>query len=258
MRFLSVDPLAADYKMLSSYSYVGGNPIILVDRTGKWIEFPDISDHNQSLILQGLNGYFGADIARFNGSELVFSIEGNSLSGERSAVFQQLNKLATDEVKINMFALSAGESKDGVNAEDILFDQYNHDGKNDYMNVDQLSKYGDFAGPMFLFVMFEQAIKDGGTYAIDQKWFTQAELDATKLNAPTHSGRPHHDEFAHGKANKLLSQTVGYTQETMFNSETRKVASRLRGKDKSYKSRSMYWVIKADGNVELRDPDPGE
>ena len=36
-RFLSLDPLAAKYPMLSAYNYVAGNPIIFVDPNGKEI-----------------------------------------------------------------------------------------------------------------------------------------------------------------------------------------------------------------------------
>src|SRR3989338_10634170 len=37
-RFLSLDPLAANYPSLSDYCYVAGNPIIFIDPTGKSID----------------------------------------------------------------------------------------------------------------------------------------------------------------------------------------------------------------------------
>ena len=37
-RFLSLDPLAADYLSFSDYSYVAGNPIIFIDPTGRSVE----------------------------------------------------------------------------------------------------------------------------------------------------------------------------------------------------------------------------
>ena len=40
-RFLSLDPLAAKYPMLSAYNYVAGNPIIFIDPDGKVFEVPD-------------------------------------------------------------------------------------------------------------------------------------------------------------------------------------------------------------------------
>jgi RHS repeat-associated protein len=40
-RFLSLDPLAADYPSLSDYSYVAGNPVRYIDGTGKYIELPE-------------------------------------------------------------------------------------------------------------------------------------------------------------------------------------------------------------------------
>ncbi|MNU74912.1 hypothetical protein D3C71_644250 [compost metagenome] len=36
-RFLSLDPLAAKYPMLSAYNYVGGNPVMLIDPDGREI-----------------------------------------------------------------------------------------------------------------------------------------------------------------------------------------------------------------------------
>ena len=40
-RFLSLDPLAADYPSLSDYNYVAGNPIFFTDPTGQWPDPPE-------------------------------------------------------------------------------------------------------------------------------------------------------------------------------------------------------------------------
>jgi hypothetical protein len=60
MRFLSVDPLAADYAAWSGYHYVLGNPLVFVDPDGKFpidpnfqTSFPNIT----SFIQNGLQGY---------------------------------------------------------------------------------------------------------------------------------------------------------------------------------------------------------
>ena len=42
-RFLSLDPLAAEYPSYSDYVYVAGNPLIFVDKTGKYNEFYNTS-----------------------------------------------------------------------------------------------------------------------------------------------------------------------------------------------------------------------
>ncbi|MNU74916.1 RHS Repeat protein [compost metagenome] len=50
-RFLSLDPLAAKYPMLSAYNYVGGNPVVFIDPDGKRIVYSgDVSREDKKQI----------------------------------------------------------------------------------------------------------------------------------------------------------------------------------------------------------------
>ncbi|MFK8100946.1 MAG: RHS repeat-associated core domain-containing protein [Saprospiraceae bacterium] len=62
-RFLSLDPLAADYAAWSPYNYVLSNPIILIDPTGKSSVYvdgvkQDMSERDMEFFSSSLNSYF--------------------------------------------------------------------------------------------------------------------------------------------------------------------------------------------------------
>ncbi len=67
-RFLSLDPLAVEYPTLSDYSYVLGNPISLIDPTGRYAVYvdgilqEDMTERDIQILGRSLNVYFESKV----------------------------------------------------------------------------------------------------------------------------------------------------------------------------------------------------
>ena len=88
-RFLSLDPLQANYPALSPYNFVGNNPIMFVDPDGRKIKLAN--DEAKKL--------FGRAQQQVLGSSDIFKINQNGFVSINKKAYRQYAKNATDDQK---------------------------------------------------------------------------------------------------------------------------------------------------------------
>jgi RHS repeat-associated protein len=103
-RFLSLDPLAADYPSLSAYVYVADNPLIFIDYNGK--EFTPASEK----YVEDLKGYVNALILSAQKGAKLYGDEHGEFQSRIDQLKEVQSELATLEKSEQLYEIR--ESKD--------------------------------------------------------------------------------------------------------------------------------------------------
>jgi RHS repeat-associated protein len=203
-RWLSVDPLQVEYPGMSSYNFVGNNPIIYVDPDGRKIELSkltatQLTRYNAMLEVLSESELFAYYYEQLLASDIVYSIQGTGHYGEKELGGYYDPKTHTVDVGSEQFMYVMAQE---------LFHAYQDDGKfyegykpKPYSTIET---EGDV---LTLYVVMN--VQGGGGFSLNQ-WIMEIFMEATQ-------DLPSSDEVGSDEYQKMFQKAVNariayYTQ----------------------------------------------
>ena len=160
-RFLSLDPLAADYPSLSDYSYVACNPIIFIDPNGKEIIWADNRRtrrlKKQITRLASKNQFYAAILQYVDESNIKFIID----AGETAKTFIAMEESRTAD-------------KIGVDPSQVHIGGMVHSGRIFFKSMDSRTIFEESFHAYQL--IFESAVEEQNNWRINNDVSKEAEV----------------------------------------------------------------------------------